>query len=180
MCSLWRVTEQELNEGTRRRPYMSKAKEKSPWPAVTLFYAQFMYEFFNLSNQEKQKGRATLPTVHYQLLLPSHHICLSEPFLPTEFSVVMRFHPYLHCFTLAMVLFPLHFLHPQPPWPSTPLPQTRQASQCLFCSIFHHYGEDVLFTVTGKPAATPSQQWRTAQYSSWSVRVKELQLEYLK
>lgn len=137
-------------------------------------YVHFVYALSSVRQEGKKKkeDEAAVPAVHYQFPFPSYQSCLLVPFLPTGFSVVMCFHPYLRCFTLTIVLFPLNFLHPQPLWPSAPLPQTRQASQCLVCSIFHHWWEDVLFTVPRTPAVTHWQQRGSAQYSSWRAEVK--------
>lgn len=80
------------------------------------------------------------------------------------------------CFTLTIVLYSLNCLYLQPLWPSTPLPYTRQASQCLVCSIFHHWWEDVLFNMPRTPVVIHSQLRGTAQYSNWRTGVNGLQL----
>lgn len=73
-------------------------------------------------------------------------------------------------FTMAQVLFPLHFLLPQPLWPSGSPTLDRTSSRCYACSIFHHWWEDVLFTVARTPAVTHSRRG-TTQYSSWRAEV---------
>lgn len=120
---------------------------------------------------ECSKNRGESPKGCPLFLFPCCHFCLLVPFLLTGFAAVMCFHPYLPpLFTIALVLFPLHFLLPQPLWPSGSPTLDRTSSRCYACSIFHHWWEDVLFTVAWTPAVTHSRRG-TTQYSSWRAEV---------
>lgn len=73
----------------------------------------------------KWEDGADLPVVHYQLLFPPHHLCLST--ISSNWILCSDVLSPISslCFTRTIVLFPLHFLHPQPHGPLTSLPQTR-------------------------------------------------------
>lgn len=113
-------------------------KLKSPATWIHLCScAQFMFKLLSFRDKKKEEAGAALPAVHYQFLFPSHlPIVLSFSTISSNWILcgdVLSLISSLY-FTLTIVLFPFHFLHPQSLWLSLS-PYLRQDTHLSALSV---------------------------------------------
>lgn len=170
------MTQQELNERTKKRPLHSVFGATEPMSPAFCLCTQIV-EPKRQNRKRKWEDGADLPVVHYQLLFPPHHLCLST--ISSNWilhSDVLSPISSL-CFTWTIVLFPSPFSASTAPW-SSGFPTSDKISISVLCplDISPLVGGCFIYQAWDTCSDSLTERLHTAHYSSCRSKVRGLQL----